>query len=99
MTKPSPPFLHKLIVGTVATVAGIYVMLDAGKDFEYVRFEPHSKEEMERRKREGVGMSMKTADTMTLDYTPEAKERLRRLIEEKERGSELKEGESESRKR
>lgn len=74
--------IHKIIVGTLATIAGIYVMFDAGKDFEYIKFEPHLPEEIERRKRENIGLSMKSLDTRTLEYTPEAKARLKKLIEE-----------------
>lgn len=81
---PSSPFIHKLIVGTIATVAGIYTMLDAGKDFEYIKFEPHLPEEIERRKLDNSGLSIKYLDTRTLDYKPEAKERLRKLIEEQD---------------
>lgn len=81
---PTPPFIQRVVVGTLAVIAGAYVLKDAGKDFEFIKFEPHTAEEIERRKKEGVRMSMKSLETRTLDYTPEAKERLRKLIEEKE---------------
>lgn len=77
--------INRIIVGTLATIAGIYVMFDAGKDFQYIKFEPHLPEEIERRKREKVGFSMKSLDTRTLEYTPEAKERLKKLIEENDK--------------
>lgn len=80
---PSPPFSHRLMVGTIALAAGMYLLMDAGKDFEYIKFTPHSPEEIERRKREHVGLQIKQLDTRTLDYTPEAKERLRGLVEQK----------------
>lgn len=81
---PTPPLIHRVIVGTVALIAGTWLLLDAGKDFEYIKFEPHSQEEIERRKKENVGIQIKHLESRTLDYTPEAKERLRKLIEEKE---------------
>ncbi|ODV81594.1 uncharacterized protein CANTADRAFT_44412 [Suhomyces tanzawaensis NRRL Y-17324] len=83
--RPTPPFINRLIVGTIATIAGIYVIKDAGKDFEWIKFEPHSPDEIERRRKEGVGMKMKTLETRTLDYTPEAKERLKKLVEENQK--------------
>ena len=81
---PTPPFLQRVVVGTLAVLAGAYVLKDAGKDLEFVKFEPHTPEEIERRKRDGVHMTMKTLETRSLNYTPEAQERLRKLIEEKE---------------
>lgn len=77
--------INRIIVGTLATIAGIYVMFDAGKDFQYIKFEPHLAEEIERRKREKIGFSMKSLETRTLEYTPEAKERLKKLIEENDK--------------
>lgn len=79
---PAPPFSHRLVVGTIALVAGLYLLMDAGRDLEYIRFTPHSKEEIERRKKENVGLQIKQLDTRTLDYTPEAKEKLRALVEQ-----------------
>lgn len=79
---PTPPFSHRFVVGTIALVAGLYLLMDAGKDFEYIKFTPHSPEETERRKKEHVGLQIKQLDTRTLDYTPEAKERLRGLVEQ-----------------
>jgi hypothetical protein len=79
---PTPPLINRIIVGTIAVIAGLYVIKDAGKDFEFIKFEPHSPEEVERRKREHVKFSMKTLETRTLEYTPEAKERLRKLVED-----------------
>lgn len=81
---PTPPFFQRVVVGTLAVLAGAYVLKDAGKDLEFVKFEPHTPEEIERRKRDGVHMTMKTLETRSLNYTPEAQERLRKLIEEKE---------------
>lgn len=86
---PTPPFKHRLIVGTLAIIAGAWVIKDAGKDFEFIKFEPHSTEEVERRKREHVKTTFKALETRTLEYTPEAKERLRKLIEEKDDASSL----------
>ncbi|ODV64781.1 hypothetical protein HYPBUDRAFT_154128 [Hyphopichia burtonii NRRL Y-1933] len=83
MPPPTPPFWQRVVVGTLATIAGVYVMWDTGRDFEFVKFTPHLEEEIERRKRESIGMSMRHTDTRTLDYTPEAKERLKKLVEEK----------------
>lgn len=79
---PTPPFSHRFVVGTIALVAGLYLLMDAGRDFEYIKFTPHSAEETERRKKEHVGLLIKQLDTRTLDYTPEAKERLRGLVEQ-----------------
>lgn len=79
---PTPPFIHRFVVGTIALAAGAYLLMDAGKDFEYIKFTPHSSEEVERRKRENIGLQIKQLETRTLDYTPEAKERLRGLVEQ-----------------
>lgn len=43
---------HKFVVGTIAILLGGYVTYKAGSDFQFVRFEPHSPEEVARRKRE-----------------------------------------------
>lgn len=81
---PTPPFSHRFIVGTLALMAGAYVLLDAGRDFEYIKFTPHSPDEIERRKREHLGLQIKQLDTRTLEYTPEAKARLDGLMNEKQ---------------
>lgn len=80
---PSPLTLQRFIVGAIALAAGTYVVYDTGRDFQFIKYEPFSKEEVERRKQEGKKFSMTTTNTRTLDYTPEAKERLKKLIEEK----------------
>ncbi|KAK6205499.1 uncharacterized protein RJT21DRAFT_117981 [Scheffersomyces amazonensis] len=85
---PTPSNTQRFIVAAVALLAGAYVVMDSGKDFEFIKFEPHSPEEIERRKRENVGLSLKVLETSTLNYTPEAKERLRKLIEEKSKETE-----------
>lgn len=85
---PTPPLINRIIVGTIAVIAGIWVIKDAGKDFQFIKFEPHSPEEIQRRKDENIGMTMRLTDSRTLDYTPEAKARLKKLIEEKNRETE-----------
>lgn len=80
---PSSPISHKIVVGTLAVCAGMVAFWQVGKDFQFVKFEPRLEEEIERRKREKIGISIQHLDTRTLDYTPEAKERLRRGLEEK----------------
>lgn len=60
--------------------AGAYVVWRTGKDFEFVKFEPYSEEEVERRKREKVPFSIRQLDSRTLDYTPEAKKRLKEYL-------------------
>ncbi|CAH2351130.1 hypothetical protein CLIB1423_03S00210 [[Candida] railenensis] len=77
-----PPFLHKLIVGTVAVAVGVYAAWDASKDFELVKYTPFSEEEVLKRQQEKKGLKITHLDTRTLDYTPEAKERLRKVAEE-----------------
>lgn len=79
---PSSPFSHKLVVSTVAVVVGFYAAWHAGRDFQFIRFEPHSPEEVEKRKRENARLQMRQLDSRTLDYTPEAKERMRRKLAE-----------------
>ncbi|EMG46301.1 hypothetical protein SBY92_002487 [Candida maltosa Xu316] len=78
------PMSHKLIVGTIAVIAGGYVAYKTGSDFQFVKFVPHSPEEIERRKRENVGLKMTVTDETTLDLTPEAKERIRKRIIEQQ---------------
>ncbi|EEQ36723.1 hypothetical protein FOB63_000796 [Clavispora lusitaniae] len=82
---PSSPISHKIVVGTIAVFAGVYAFWQTGKDFQFIKFEPRSEEEVERRKKEGLGLSIKQLETRTLDYTPEAKERIRRGLEEHEK--------------
>lgn len=79
---PQPSTFSRFVVATIATVLGGYVVYDTGKDFEFIKFQPHSPEEIERRKKENIGLSMKQLETSTLEYTPEAKERFRKLVEE-----------------
>lgn len=76
--------IMRTIAGLVATALGAYVVMDTGKDLEFVKYTPHSPQEVERRKKENVGMSLKQLETCTLDYKPEAKERLKRLMQEEE---------------
>ncbi|KAK6458771.1 uncharacterized protein RJT20DRAFT_8824 [Scheffersomyces xylosifermentans] len=82
---PTPPFKNRLIVGTIAILAGAYVIKDAGKDFEFIKYEPHSPEEVEKRRQEKFKTTFKALETRTLNYTPEAKERLKKLVEENEK--------------
>lgn len=79
---PSSPISHKIVVGTLAVCAGMYAFWQVGRDYQFIKFEPRLQEEIDRRKREGEGISIKHLETRTLDYTPEAKERLRRKLEE-----------------
>lgn len=81
---PLPPMIGRIIVATIATLLGGYVVYDTGKDFQFIKFEPHSPEEIERRKREKIGLQIKQLETRTLEYTPEAKQRLSKLVEEQE---------------
>lgn len=85
---PQPPLKGRVIVATIAVLLGGYVTYDAGKDFQFIKFEPHSAEEIERRKKEKVGLSIKHLETRTLDYTDEAKARMKQLIEEKKENNE-----------
>lgn len=80
----SPPFAHRVVVGTLAVLAGAYVVYDTGKDFQFVKFEPHSEEEIARRKRDNVPMLMKHLETCTLDYTAEAKEKYKKALQKEE---------------
>lgn len=80
----SSPFLHKVVVGTIATLVGAYAFWSVGRDFEFVKFEPHLAEEIERRKREHIPTQMKQSEVRTLDYTPEAKARIRKKMKELE---------------
>lgn len=78
------PMSHKIIVGTIAILLGGYVTYKAGSDFQFVKYTPHSPEEIERRKRENqTGISMKMSEELTLDLKPEAKQRIQKLLDEK----------------
>ena len=73
------PMSHKIIVGTIAIVT-----YKTGSDFQFVKYTPHSPEEIERRKRENqTGISMKMSEELTLDLKPEAKQRIQKLLDEK----------------
>lgn len=80
---PSAPFSHKLIVATIAMAVGMYAFNSVGKDFEFIKYTPHLPEEVERRKQERIGFQFRHTDSRTLEYTPEAKERIRKGLEEK----------------
>ncbi|KAI5967998.1 hypothetical protein CANMA_002766 [Candida margitis] len=85
------PMTHKFVVGTIAILLGGYVAYKAGSDFQFVKFEPHSPEEVARRKREKVPTRMEVLESATLDLTPEAKERIGRklLLTEQEKKRQL----------
>lgn len=87
MTKlpPTPPFSHRLIVGSVAVVTGIYAFWQVGKDYEFIKKEPRSPEEIEERRKQHLGLQIKHLETRTLEYTPEAKQRLRAMMEQKQK--------------
>ncbi|KAI5964145.1 uncharacterized protein KGF55_002087 [Candida pseudojiufengensis] len=78
------PMSHKFIVGTIAILLGGYVTYKSGSDFQFVKFEPHSPEEIEKRKKEKFQTKMTFKDTTTLDLTPEAKERIMKKVKEKQ---------------
>lgn len=84
-----PPFWQRLIVGTAAVGLGVYAFLDALKEFELIKFTPFSEEEIAQRKLENRKLSIRQLEQVTLDYTPEAKEKFRKRAEqlEKEKGS------------
>lgn len=82
MSKVTVPMAHKLIGGTLATVIGGWAFWKAGRDFEFIKFEPRSPEEIEKLKEQGFHLLMKQGDSRNLDYTPEAKERLRQSMKE-----------------
>lgn len=82
---PTPPITHRIVVGTLAVLAGAYVVYDTSRDFAFIKFEPHSAEELEKRKKQFEldgkdNWKMTTLEVRTLDYTPEAKERLQELL-------------------
>lgn len=81
---------HKFVVGTLAILLGGYVTYKTGSDFQFIKYEPHSPEEVARRKREKVPTRMEVLETATLDLTPEAKERIgRKLVMEQEKKLQL----------
>lgn len=82
---PSSPMSHKVVVGTLATVVGAYAFWQVGRDFQFVKFEPRSPEEIEKRRKEGVGLEIRSLETRLLEYTPEAKARMRAKFEEAKR--------------
>ena len=84
------PMTHKFVVGTLAILLGGYVTYKTGSDFQFIKYEPHSPEEVARRKREKVPTRMEVLETATLDLTPEAKERIgRKLLMEQEKKRQL----------
>lgn len=88
---------HKFVVGTIAILLGGYVTYKAGSDFQFVKFEPHSPEEVARRKREKIPTRMEVLESATLDLTPEAKERIgRKLLMEQEKKRQLEQAQGES---
>lgn len=88
---------HKFVVGTIAIFLGGYVTYKAGSDFQFVKFEPHSPEEVARRKREKIPTRMEVLESATLDLTPEAKERIgRKLLMEQEKKRQLEQAQGES---
>ncbi|KAG7663501.1 uncharacterized protein J8A68_002960 [[Candida] subhashii] len=81
MSQRTPSMMQRAIVAIVAIAAGAWVVKETGKDLEFVTYTPHTPEEVERRKREKVGFNMTVLETTTLDYKPEAKERMRKALE------------------
>ncbi|RCK65035.1 hypothetical protein Cantr_00956 [Candida viswanathii] len=77
------PMKHRWIVGIIAVLAGGYATYKSGNEFQFVKFTPHSPEEIERRKQQNVGLLLKFDDKTTLDLTPEAKEKYARIRLEK----------------
>lgn len=77
----TPPMFNRIVVGIIATVAGAWMVKETGKDFQFVTFTPFSEDEVQRRKEQKIGMSMRSSDQLTLDYTPEAKDKIRRKLE------------------
>ncbi|PVH14380.1 uncharacterized protein CXQ87_002513 [Candidozyma duobushaemuli] len=84
-TPPSSPISHKIVVGTLATLIGAWAFWQVGKDFQFVKFEPRSPEEIEKRRKEGTGLEIRSLETRSLEYTDEAKARLKRKFEESEK--------------
>lgn len=89
------PFSHKVVVSTIAVVVGILGGWQTAKDFQFIKYEPRTPEEIERRKRENIGLEIRHLETRTLDYTPEAKARLAKKFAEKQESLE-KEGSEKS---
>ncbi|EER30819.1 predicted protein [Candida tropicalis MYA-3404] len=85
------PMINRFIVGTFAILLGGYVTYKSGSDFQFMKFTPHSPEEIERRKRENIGFSVKFTEDMTLDLTPEAKLKYEKMRLEKLKHEEEKE--------
>lgn len=79
---PSSPISHKIAVGTIAVFAGVYAFWQTGKDFQFIKYEPRSQEEIEQRKKEGLGFEIKHLESRTLDYTPEAKQRMKKEFDQ-----------------
>lgn len=84
-------FRERVVVSTIAVMAGAWVTYYTSRDFEFVKFTPFLEEEVERRKREGARMTMKHLDTCTLDYKPEAKQRILEIHAERMKARELEE--------
>ncbi|KAF8003201.1 hypothetical protein OXX80_003532 [Metschnikowia pulcherrima] len=84
------PFSHKVVVSTIAIGVGILGFWQTAKDFEFIKYEPRSPEEIEIRRRENIGLQIKHLETRTLDYTPEAKARLAQRFSELEQTDEEK---------
>ncbi|CAK9435322.1 uncharacterized protein LODBEIA_P57130 [Lodderomyces beijingensis] len=80
------PMSHKFIVGTIAVLVGVYAAHKVGSDFQFVKYEPHSPEEVERRQREKVPVKMTVSDSATLELTPEAKSRIQKKMQQEQRG-------------
>lgn len=73
------PLAHRIVVSTLAGMAGTYLVYHLSRDFEFVRYEPFLEEEVERRKRAGTGLTMRTLNECTLDLKPEAKDKFRAM--------------------
>lgn len=82
------PLSHKVVVSTLAIAVGIFGFWLTAKDFQFIKYEPRSPEEVEIRKRENIGLQIKHLETRTLDYTPEAKARIAKKIAELEQAEE-----------
>ncbi|GEQ66481.1 hypothetical protein JCM33374_g144 [Metschnikowia sp. JCM 33374] len=84
------PFSHKVVVSTLAICVGIFGFWQTAKDFQFIKYEPRSPEEVEMRRRENIGLQIKHLETRTLDYTPEAKARLSKKLAEHKHAEETK---------
>ena len=78
-----PPTWHRVLVATVAVALGVWTTKEFLRNYLFVTYTPFSEEEVERRQQENLKWKVKTLDTCTLEYTPEAKETLRQLVEAK----------------